>query len=285
MSARRRSSGGDAGLRWRQDASAAGAAPRVPSSLLKTCMILSFTHRFIFVRGRKVAGTSIEMALSTICGQNDVVPAMIPVDERMRQEMNGHCGAYSDTPSLERAYVKLSTESPLEQLHRLHPPRARFSAHTSLAEIREAYGARIDDFHVVVAQRCPYGRVLSALNMAQSFDRYQRGGAMRGDTAAAPRLFDRAHERGRLHQLRNIDLYRGWDAAKTATVIRYEHLQTGLDAFLAKIGHLGPVVAPHAKKGRMANTLDPAAVLRPDQIATINAIFADEFEAFGYRRI
>lgn len=199
--------------------------------------------------------------------------------------MHGRCGNYSDTPSLERAYVKLVTESPLEQLHRLHPPNARYFAHMSLADIQKAYAGPIHDFHIVIAQRCPYGRVLSALNMAQSFDRYQRGGAMQGDLTAAPQLFDRAHERGQLHQLKNIELYRGWDRAGTATVIRYEHLQAGLDAFLAKIGHPGPLVAPHAKKGRMANTLDPAAVLRPDQIATVNAIFADEFEAFGYPKI
>jgi hypothetical protein len=247
-------------------------------------MILSFAHRFIFVRGRKVAGTSIETALSTICGPDDIVPALIAVDERRRQEMQGRCGNYSDFPSLEAAYCRLVIESPRDRLHRLHPPRGRYSAHMSLVDIARAYGRPLTGFRVVVAQRCPYARVLSALNMAQSFHAYRRGGAMHGDPTALPALFDRALARGALHRLRNIDLYRGADGALTATVIRYEQLQAGFDAFLAEIGHRGQIVVPHAKKGRMASDVDPAAVLRPDQIATINAIFADEFDAFGYPR-
>lgn len=36
-------------------------------------MIISFTKKFLFIRGRKVAGSFIEFFLSQICSGNDIV--------------------------------------------------------------------------------------------------------------------------------------------------------------------------------------------------------------------
>ncbi len=41
-------------------------------------MIISHKHRFIFVKTRKTAGTSIEVFLSKHCGQSDIVTPIIP---------------------------------------------------------------------------------------------------------------------------------------------------------------------------------------------------------------
>src|SRR4051812_41096314 len=112
-------------------------------------MIISLAHRFVLVRGMKVAGTSIEMALSTICGPDDIVPPMVPVEERKRQEMHGRCGNYSDQPAVEKAYVKLVMAMPPEQLYRLHPPPSRYSIHMSLAEIAAEFPRSLDGFRIV----------------------------------------------------------------------------------------------------------------------------------------
>jgi hypothetical protein len=42
---------------------------------------------------------------------------------------------------------------------------------------------------------------------------------------------------------------------------------------------------PHAKRGLMANSIDPPSVFRRDQLDVINALFAEEFERFGYPRL
>jgi len=43
-------------------------------------MILSHRHRFIFIKTLKTAGTSIEVALSQLCGPEDVVTKIVPAE-------------------------------------------------------------------------------------------------------------------------------------------------------------------------------------------------------------
>jgi len=54
-------------------------------------MIISFKNNFIFVKGRKIAGTAIEIALSRICGDADIITPISPGDEALRE--NWGCGA------------------------------------------------------------------------------------------------------------------------------------------------------------------------------------------------
>ncbi len=46
-------------------------------------MILSKLHKFLFLKGRKVAGTSVEVFLSGICGPEDVITPITPIDENI----------------------------------------------------------------------------------------------------------------------------------------------------------------------------------------------------------
>ncbi len=247
-------------------------------------MILSFAHRFVFIRGRKVAGTSVEMALSTICGPDDIVTPLIATDERVRQQMGGRCGNYSDQPVLEQGYVKLVMEATPAQLPLLSkPPLAKYTTHMSLKSIVARHA--LDGFRIVCVERSPYARVLSALNTAQTLDDYDYASGMQGSIADLPRLFDEALAAGIIHRLRNIDLYKDASGTVRARALRYETLRADFDAFAAELGIAAPPTLPHAKKGRMANDLNPLEVLRHDQVAAITAIFAEEFDAFGYPRL
>src|SRR5471032_1265859 len=98
-------------------------------------MILSFRHRFLFVRARKVAGTSVEIALSTLCGQDDIAPPMIAVDERVRQDMGGHCGNYSDNPVFERAYLEAVRTATPETLGAIPQPPSFYGPHMGPLDI------------------------------------------------------------------------------------------------------------------------------------------------------
>ena len=50
-------------------------------------MIVSHTHKFIFIKTRKTAGTSIEIALSQFCGPQDLISPISAEDESVRQEL------------------------------------------------------------------------------------------------------------------------------------------------------------------------------------------------------
>jgi hypothetical protein len=54
-------------------------------------MIISHQHKFIFLKTQKTAGTSIEIALSEICGAADIITPISPEDENTRQEL-GYVG-------------------------------------------------------------------------------------------------------------------------------------------------------------------------------------------------
>jgi hypothetical protein len=47
-------------------------------------MIISHEHKFIFLKTKKTAGTSIELALSGMCGPEDIIPPITETDEALR---------------------------------------------------------------------------------------------------------------------------------------------------------------------------------------------------------
>lgn len=52
-------------------------------------MIISHKYRFIFIKTRKTAGTSLEIALSRLLGPHDVITPITPNDEALRLEIGG----------------------------------------------------------------------------------------------------------------------------------------------------------------------------------------------------
>lgn len=60
-------------------------------------MIVSHRHRFIFVKTKKAAGTSLEIALAGICGPEDVITPISPRDEAERARI-GHPGPQNLRP-------------------------------------------------------------------------------------------------------------------------------------------------------------------------------------------
>ena len=217
-------------------------------------MILSRNHRFVFIKGHKVAGTSIELALSAVCGPDDILTPLPPVDERQRSY-----GArnYSERRELEAAYRQAVQTADID------PPRTVFYNHMPLREVEAL--VPLDGYRVIVAERSPYAKIMSHLGMK----------------GFVPEQFADALDTVPLDAVRNIDLYRdATGSLRTDTVIRYQTLEHDV----AALG-LGPLVLPHAKRGLMSDTLDPRAHFRRDQLDRINEHYAEEFEAFGYARM
>jgi len=52
-------------------------------------VIVSFSRRFVFLKTRKTAGTSVETALSRACGDTDVIGPLAAPDEELRVRVGG----------------------------------------------------------------------------------------------------------------------------------------------------------------------------------------------------
>jgi hypothetical protein len=252
-------------------------------------MILSHRWRFIFIKGRKVAGTSVEIALSTLCGPDDIVTPITPRDEVLRFRAGGQCRNYAWDAAEEgpyRAAIARFVESASDRFELLpHQPYGlRYYNHISLRETLQRYGGDLTGYRVFCVERSPYSKALSFANMRSYYNEYTSGGAMRADHKQLSKLLDAAMADGALAWMRNIDLYRGRDGHVAARVLRYAELPNALHRFLAELGAPMPVL-PHVKKGLMSDTLDPRELLRTDQIASINDLFREEFQTFGYPMI
>ncbi|MGH6803698.1 MAG: sulfotransferase family 2 domain-containing protein [Methyloceanibacter sp.] len=79
-------------------------------------MIISHEHKFIFLKTKKTAGTSIELALSQLCGPDDIIAPITEGDEALRAVGSGprnwrvHGWWQSPRPLFERRWLKFSAQ-------------------------------------------------------------------------------------------------------------------------------------------------------------------------------
>lgn len=62
-------------------------------------MILSFAHRFLFIKTIKTAGSSVEVVLSQLCDENDVVTPLSPPEAGHRPRNFEQLGFYNHVPA------------------------------------------------------------------------------------------------------------------------------------------------------------------------------------------
>lgn len=98
-------------------------------------MIMSRSRNFVFVKGRKVAGTSVEMALSTLCGPADIVTPITPRDERARLEMGGRPVNFAKDPAKEAFYIAAVRTANITALSGIRHPQGYFTNHMGLEAV------------------------------------------------------------------------------------------------------------------------------------------------------
>jgi hypothetical protein len=251
-------------------------------------VIYSKQLKLVFIKGKKVAGTSVEILLSALCGPDDIITPITPIDEKLRLASGGRAPQnYGADPAELRRFNELVAQGSNEDLAGIETPKGTFRNHSELAAVVRHLGPIPDDYVTFVVERSPYYKVLSAINMHQNFDSYRGSGArmVSGDeqiAQAADEVFKRESWPGRL----NIDRYklRG-RVPPWLKVIKYDTLAQDLRALLIERGVANPPDLPVAKEGRRSETLDLRKLLRPEHIARINSAYAEEFETFGFPRI
>ncbi len=248
-------------------------------------MILSKKFGFVFIKGKRVGGTSAEIALSTICGPGDIITPIAPIDELERMRFGARAQNYAAAPEREDAYIQQIQTSPRHTLAHVSVPKERYYNHMPLREVIEVYGAEVCAFDIVCVERSPFAKILSWANWLASSEAYLSGGKLHTDLNTLRGSVDRIFDTGEFVEVKNIDLYRGEDGRIAARALRHENLEADLRTFLSSRGISRLPNLPRVKAGLMSDRLDPREFFSKDQLRKISDVFSEEFDAFGYSRL
>jgi len=251
-------------------------------------MIFSSKHKFIFIKGRKVAGTSIEMALSPLCGPQDIITPISPVDELKRLSLGGQPQNYSRKSSVEAEYLGLVRAGKVDAAvkTRVHSDKVYpFYNHMPLTAVETLLNPPSREYTLVYAVRSPYEKVASLANMYLSFNKYS-GKPMENSIEDIRESIRLIFESGQYILAKNYALYQSDKPYKARIILRHEHLASDFQNVLPKLGiRAEQAELPHAKQGSVARGYLVENMLTRAQLDLINTEFSDEFLAHKYQKI
>ena len=253
-------------------------------------MIFSKKHKLLYVKGRKVASTSIEIALSKICGDEDIITPLTPADEKLRLNLNYKHAQNYGADNIELGnYINQLKQTSAEKLNKLKPPKGSFRNHLPLHQIAQKIGDEIKNTRIIAITRSPYQYICSMLNF-RAQRKYNHTGDKTMQTSIPELKQSVVHlmESIKDHSLkRNHDLYKipeHLESQIKVDTIRFEELSTAFNAYLES-QDIPKIDLPHAKRGGNFNDEFILEIVTPSQLAKINDYFEDEFIAFGYHKL
>lgn len=263
-------------------------------------MILSYKNKFIFIKNTKVAGTSIEIALSSICGEEDIITPVSKKDELVRlEQFNSRCMNYAHEPNSETDYVKklkeVINESDLKQksemLHKANFPtqaECKFYNHMYLdtvfssLNISDKQKFPFSDYLLVYICRDPYSQILSYAEFAlMDYDKfltnspYEESDIKKKLKSNLDKYIKATKEN--ISRVQSTKLV----AEMASFVLRYENLENDFNELLRKLNQ-PPIELPHAKKSKRKKDVDLHYYLSPEQIKKINRELVDYFIFYDY---
>lgn len=213
-------------------------------------VIVSHEHRFIFLKTRKTAGTSVEISLSRICGPEDIITPITEADELLRTTSGGRPPQHYTAP-------------PLEIEGRAHlPARA----------VRRIVGTEVwESYFKFAIERNPWDAVVSLY-----FWRY------RDDPAPAPfEDFVKSDEVTRWAD-KNARIYRLQGKVAVDRLCRFESLGTDLEGIWSTLGLPGAPELPRAKGAYRPREARYPTMYTPETAERVADIFAAMTAEFGY---
>ncbi|MCP4998943.1 MAG: sulfotransferase family protein [Hyphomicrobiales bacterium] len=118
-------------------------------------MILSHDLKCIFIKTRKVGGTSFEIALSKFCGANDIITPIAVKDEQIRTELGFRTAQNYINPDWAR-FAGAEDDIGGQTLQ-------EYFNHITAADVKARIPAAIwDDYLIVSMVRSPYDRIISS---------------------------------------------------------------------------------------------------------------------------
>jgi len=241
-------------------------------------MIYLADRKLLFVKPKKVAGTSIEIALSCNAGQMDIVTPLVPEDEAVRYHAGGHFPVnWAWLRSSEARYRRrfgqyLETGTIPPRLFGLRKPKlwlkrqARFYNHLTPAQIRWRAGRSfINDATMVTICRDPYEQLVSyAWHLSKTAG------------PAFEQMLEKVLDKDPIN-----DAYL-FGPRKPDIVLRYETLREDLTDLEQRFGLNLVENLPHTKHKARGDRRPARETLSEDHKARCYRKYRRTFETFGY---
>jgi hypothetical protein len=124
-------------------------------------MIASYLYNFIFIKTKKTAGTTVEVALADICGPDDIITPLGRHDELVRGNGKPLCRNYTSDPAVEAALMQaLIAED--ERRYVKARQKCEFYAHMKAAAIKQTVAPEFwDSAYKFTVERHPYEKAVS----------------------------------------------------------------------------------------------------------------------------
>jgi hypothetical protein len=237
-------------------------------------LIISHARRFIFIKTKKTAGTSLEIALSKYVGNDDVLSPLVDYDEKARHQISGrraqnHQKAFRSANLSERIRMISSREAvpqyrehlPAVDVRKLVDP-AVWDGYFKFTVVRNPFDRMISRYFWSVAN----GKNVPGRWSVESFNQYLR-------------YFPE-------HINENWNIYTAGDEPLVDAVVRYERLEEDLAHVSERIGlpHniYDDMKAIKAKSGIRPDAVEVDELIGPEEEALIRGLCAKEIASFGY---
>jgi hypothetical protein len=246
-------------------------------------MILSKKHKFLYIKGRKVASTSFEVLLSSICGPEDIITPITPIDELYRISQGFKCAQNYGDNIENQEYIRSLKLLNDDEIAHLKPPKGKFYNHIGYTEILEINPSLLTDIKVYAIERCPYRKILSLANMILNIKEYKKTGeTMKSDAKLLRNQVSKLIENGEIRRVKNIELYKDKQGKIVPTVLRFENLEEDTLKFMKQLGLKAPPKIKPLKPGVSSQKFKILEMFDIGQLQVINEIFEEEFLQFKY---
>ena len=227
-------------------------------------MIISHKHKFIFIKTRKTAGTSIEVALSKICDDGDVITKINLADEANRKEIGGRSPQNYHLPVNRYGY---------EDWMRLAIRRKRkqFRNHNTAAEIKANVDPQVwSSYFKFCFERNPFDKAVSHFCWLGGPDEFGS--------------FENYVDRGSLGLIKGYDAYAIGGVVAVDKVYRFEDLPGGMADISSRLGLQVPLRLPdrRAKSTTRKDSIHYNQVISSDMKALLTTTFAREVALMNY---
>ena len=233
-------------------------------------MLVLHGPRMIFLKTKKTAGTSIELALSRFCTDDDIITPLTGEEERLREKLAGR--------RAQNCAIPLRRWKPRDVLRRLKGRRIVFYNHMSAERVIHHLGEETwRRYFTFCFERNPFDKVLSYVYFRHA-ELFARAPDTDVNALITPALLHRLGKGGRgIYTDRNGRII-------VDRVYRYEDLDSAMADIARRLGATEPIRLPRAKSGLRRDKRHWSEVLSPENQRRISEFFAWEIDTFGYER-